>query len=410
MRTFQIASGRSQQRYLRFVSRNDCFNTLYNDPMTRLIWMLPARFALYFRMRRGWKIRDPWGGMWLLREFVAGLPDVLAHRRPVSRRTLADVADAASGGHAVCWNHQPSRRDSTMAERRLLTIGHSYVVANNRRLAHEMAVQGNGRWSVTAVSPEHFRGDMREIALEPIAGEASVVRRAAMRVRSNSAFDVVRQRQTTPERRLGSWCTAGRSRSSLAAAQIARAASPTRERSSSRRFRTSTRAYPWPLSAFERHVLTPGGRVDRVRGDRARDDGEARGPATGETVARHPARRRHQRIRARPCGRPTDSPAARLVREDASGRVRGAVRSGKGTGDALTAALAASNAPWRALLVGGGPLEGDLRRFAAAHPGRVQVVTGVPHGDDPAMAQRDGRSCARRARRPAAGANSSAAC
>ena len=54
-------SGRSQQRYLRFVSRNDCFNTLYNDPMTRLLWMLPARFALYFRMRRGWKIRDPWG-------------------------------------------------------------------------------------------------------------------------------------------------------------------------------------------------------------------------------------------------------------------------------------------------------------------------------------------------------------
>jgi GT2 family glycosyltransferase len=30
-------SGRSQQRYLRFVSRNDCFNTLYNDPMTRLL-------------------------------------------------------------------------------------------------------------------------------------------------------------------------------------------------------------------------------------------------------------------------------------------------------------------------------------------------------------------------------------
>jgi GT2 family glycosyltransferase len=83
-------SGRSQQRYLRFVSRNDCLNTLYNDPMTRLLWMLPVRFALYFRMRRGWKIRDPWGWVWLLRQLVAGLPDVLAHRRPVSRRTLAE--------------------------------------------------------------------------------------------------------------------------------------------------------------------------------------------------------------------------------------------------------------------------------------------------------------------------------
>ena len=53
--------------------------------------------------------------------------------------------------------------------RRLLTIGHSYVVASNRRLAHEMALQGSGRWQVTAVAPARFRGDMREIAIEPIA-------------------------------------------------------------------------------------------------------------------------------------------------------------------------------------------------------------------------------------------------
>jgi len=81
--------GRSQQRYLRFVARNDCFNTLYNDPLSRVLWMLPARFALYFRMRRGWKIHDPWGWAWLLRELAVGMPDVVAHRRPVSRRTIA---------------------------------------------------------------------------------------------------------------------------------------------------------------------------------------------------------------------------------------------------------------------------------------------------------------------------------
>ncbi len=101
-------SGRSQQRYLRFVSRNDCLNTLYNDPMTRVIWMLPVRFALYFRMRHGWKIHDPWGWVWLARQLVAGLPDVRANRRPVSRRTLAtwqtlrrgETAYAAPGGSA----------------------------------------------------------------------------------------------------------------------------------------------------------------------------------------------------------------------------------------------------------------------------------------------------------------------
>jgi len=81
-------NSRDRRRYLRFVARNDCFNSLLNDPLTRLIWMLPARYALYFKMRRGWRIRDPWGGLWLLREVAAHLPEVWQARRPVSRRTL----------------------------------------------------------------------------------------------------------------------------------------------------------------------------------------------------------------------------------------------------------------------------------------------------------------------------------
>ena len=59
-----------------------------------------------------------------------------------------------------------------MAERRLVTIAHSYVVADNRRLAHEMALAGAGRWRVTAIAPSAFRGDLRRIALEPLANEA----------------------------------------------------------------------------------------------------------------------------------------------------------------------------------------------------------------------------------------------
>ena len=82
-------ASRSAQRYLRFVARNDCLNTLYNDPFTRVVWLLPARVALYFRMRRGWRIDDPWGWVWLGRELLTGLPDVVANRRPVSRRTIS---------------------------------------------------------------------------------------------------------------------------------------------------------------------------------------------------------------------------------------------------------------------------------------------------------------------------------
>ncbi len=56
--------------------------------------------------------------------------------------------------------------------KRLLTIGHSYVVAANRRLAHEMALAGAREWEVTAVAPERYPGDLRSVELEPIAGEA----------------------------------------------------------------------------------------------------------------------------------------------------------------------------------------------------------------------------------------------
>ena len=57
--------------------------------------------------------------------------------------------------------------------RRLLTIGHSYVVGLNRRLAHEMAVQSGGAWEVTAIAPARYRGDLGRIAGEPVPSEAS---------------------------------------------------------------------------------------------------------------------------------------------------------------------------------------------------------------------------------------------
>jgi GT2 family glycosyltransferase len=82
------AANRSRQRYLRFVSRNDCLNALYNDPFPRVLWALPARLALYFRMRRAWRIADPWGWVWVAREVgrVAASDDF--RRTPVSWATV----------------------------------------------------------------------------------------------------------------------------------------------------------------------------------------------------------------------------------------------------------------------------------------------------------------------------------
>jgi glycosyltransferase involved in cell wall biosynthesis len=52
--------------------------------------------------------------------------------------------------------------------RRLLSIGHSYAVTMNRRLAQEMARVGGDAWDVTAAAPKHFVGsnDLRPVHLE----------------------------------------------------------------------------------------------------------------------------------------------------------------------------------------------------------------------------------------------------
>jgi GT2 family glycosyltransferase len=81
-------AGRSRQRYLRYVTRNDCLTALYNEPVGRLAWLLPARLALYFRMRRAWRVDDPWGWAWILRELGRCAWSVLKDRSPVSRETV----------------------------------------------------------------------------------------------------------------------------------------------------------------------------------------------------------------------------------------------------------------------------------------------------------------------------------
>lgn len=48
--------------------------------------------------------------------------------------------------------------------RKLLTIGHSYIVPLNRRLANEMSRSSN--WEVTVVSPLALKGDLRPLKLE----------------------------------------------------------------------------------------------------------------------------------------------------------------------------------------------------------------------------------------------------
>jgi GT2 family glycosyltransferase len=85
----QDAAGRTPQRYLRYVTRNDCLHALYNEPVWRVLWLLPARIALYFKMRSQWRVNDSGGLRWILSELATNAGPTLRSRQPVSRGTLA---------------------------------------------------------------------------------------------------------------------------------------------------------------------------------------------------------------------------------------------------------------------------------------------------------------------------------
>lgn len=264
-------------------------------------------------------------------------------------------------------------------ERRLLTIGHSYVVAHNRRLAHELAVQGRGRWRVTVIAPSSFRGDLRRIALEKVADEASQLRQAAVWFDRSPHLMWYAGLRSVME---GQWDVVHcwEEPYVLAAAQIASCA-PRSAMFVPATFQNLDKAYPWPLSAFEARVMR---RADgwiafgqtvletlRAREVYAHTPSQIIGPGVDPT-AFAPNAEAGLAMRQR-CGWTASAFVVGFV---------GRFVAEKGLA-VLCDALRASKADWNALFVGGGPLEPDLRRFEVEQRGRVRIVTGVPHADVP---------------------------
>lgn len=264
---------------------------------------------------------------------------------------------------------------STDATRRLLTIGHSYVVGLNRRLAHEMAIAGGDRWKVTAVAPERYRGDLGSIDVSRDPLEKNDLRTARaiwqtvphlMRYRGLSAavegrWDVVHCWEEP-------YVAAG--------AQIAGAIRPD-ARLAVATFQNLNKRYPWPLSRFERTTM-------------ARASGwVAFGESVRETLVARPA---YARLPCRVI--PPGVDVERFSPDHAAGA---RVRSQLGWTDnavvigflgrfvaqkglrVLCTALESLRGPWHALFVGGGPLESELRAFERRYAPAVRVITGIAH-------------------------------
>lgn len=263
------------------------------------------------------------------------------------------------------------------SRRRLLTIGHSYVVGLNRRLAQELARTPD--WEVTAVAPARFRGDLGWHVLQAEPFEACALEPVDVRLTRPPHLMLYgrRLRELLAERWDLVHCW--EEPYVVAAGQVAAATAPQVPLVFST-FQNISKRYPPPLNWIERYVL---GRADGVVafGRTAFDVLIARGFPAGRACVIPPG---VDTTRFAP-----DATARSEVRasvgwtdDDLVVGFLGRFVPEKGL-DVLTGALGKLSLPWRALLVGTGPLEEPLRAWGQRYGARVAVVTGVEHTDVP---------------------------
>jgi glycosyltransferase involved in cell wall biosynthesis len=266
-----------------------------------------------------------------------------------------------------------------MTMRRLVSIGHSYTVGLNRRLAHEMARVGEGRWEVTAVAPNFLHGDLRPITLvvapdEPCRVEGVPARltqkihvmlygRRLRRLLKDEPWDLVhcwQEPYVLSGGQIARWTPRQIPLVYYTCQNIAKRLPPPFsiiERRNLERCtawiamgRTVAEAQNSRGIGYERRpyrVITPGVDLDHFRHD----------PGAGATVRRS--------LGWSDSGPPVVGYLGRLVPE-------------KGM-NLLRKSLDTIDSPWRALFVGTGPMEGELRAWAERYGDRVIIATDVTH-------------------------------
>lgn len=268
------------------------------------------------------------------------------------------------------------------SSRRLLTVGHSYVLRVNRQLAHAIQAGSGGRWDVTVAAPKVFVGqrDIRPAKLDLTGPEqCRVVPLNAYLTSRVHAFAYGRELRAVV--RWG-WdlVHVWEEPYILAGYQIARW-TPGRVPFVFRTAQSLNKSYLPPFRQMERWV------VDRAAG----------WVCSGQTVAGN--------LRARPGyaakpmaliplgvnlgafrpDRPSGATVLRQLGWDPVGPpvvgYLGRFVPEKGLG-LLSRVLDRLDIPWRALLLGGGPDEQSVRSWGAKYPDRVRVL-GVRHDDVP---------------------------
>jgi glycosyltransferase involved in cell wall biosynthesis len=275
---------------------------------------------------------------------------------------------------------------SRRPQRRLLTVGHSFVLRSNRRLAECIQDASNGSWRVTVAAPRYYQGNPRYGDLKP----------EHLKIEPDETVEVVGVPVFLSNRvhfasyglqlktLMGSGFEAIHCWEEpyiFSGAQMARWASPN-ALLTYLTFQNLDKIYPPPFNWLERRVL-----------------GCADGWVAGANLVERALKDRpgYRELPYRLIGFGVDP---RLFKHDASGRA--ALRASLGWNDdvpvvgylgrltdskgvpLLMRVLERIKRPWRAMFVGTGAHEAALRMWAKKFKKRVHIATDIGHESVPA--------------------------
>jgi len=266
------------------------------------------------------------------------------------------------------------------SRRKLLSIGHSYVVSLNRRLVNEIARLGHEEWEVTAIAPSFLYGDLRPLHLETDSDE--ICKLEAVPVYLSQYIHFMSYGWRLKEILQQGWdlVHCWEEPYIVAGGQVAYWM-PKETPLVYRTAQSQLKQYPPPFNWIERYAM------NRAAG----------WICSGQTVAEQLKTRQGYSLPMRliPLGVDVnhfypDSDAGRQTRRSLAWEEQGAPVIGylgrlvpeKGL-DLLMQVLERLQTPWRALFVGTGPMEAALRTWANRHPENVRICTNVKHSDVP---------------------------
>jgi len=269
----------------------------------------------------------------------------------------------------------------TKRRRRLLSISHSYVIGLNRRLPNELARLGDD-WEVTAIAPRLFKDQLRHAHFEPTPDDLCQVRPLDVHLSSEPHVffwgrgirSILREPWDVVHIWEEPYCFGG-----IQPALLTPRTTPFVFAT----FQNIAKRYPPPFGSLERMVLRRakgwiayGETIVRAQADR---DGYGRRPMAMippgvDTDLFRPEPARGMAVR-RELGWGAEGPPVvgylgRLVPE-------------KGLA-AMMRALEALKVPWRALLVGTGPMQKEVDAWVQRQGGRAVLATQVRHHEVPA--------------------------